>query len=170
MSTDEVAALQKELQTVKARAVGKIKALQAQVTELQAQVLAEKAKSPPEVSSSEDGSEKGFVKVGEPGAVLQRREAELDTREAALAAQEATLAQREEALALREKALASDERDATAPREQALLQLQREQALQSRERDVQRKLATWNDAVIGGLQLIHGNLSQINSACDGVGM
>ena len=86
MSTDEVAALQKELQTVKARAVGKIKALQAQVTELQAQVLAEKAKSPPEVSSSEDGSEKGFVKVGEPGAVLQRREAELDTREAALAA------------------------------------------------------------------------------------
>lgn len=168
MSTYEVAALQKELQTVKARAVGKIKALQAQVTELQAQVLAEKAKSPPEVSSSEDGSEKGFVKVGEPGAVLQRREAELDTREAALAAQEATLAQREEALALREKALASDERDATAPREQALLQ--REQALQSRERDVQRKLATWNDAVIGGLQLIHGNLSQINSACDGVGM
>lgn len=79
---NELAAVKKELQTVKTRAVGKIKALQAQVDDLQVQLLAEKSKSPPEVSSaSEDGSEKGFVKVADNAARLR----ELEAREAALA-------------------------------------------------------------------------------------
>ena len=102
---DELAAVRKELATVKTRAVGKIKALQATVDDLTQQLAEKGQKSPPEVSSSEDGSEKGFVKVTEPSAALQRKE-RASAREASLAQREEAVAQREEALALQERELA----------------------------------------------------------------
>ena len=95
---DELQSVRKELQTVKKRAVEKIKALQAQVDDLTTQLAESKARE----SSSEDGSEKsgGFVKVDDPAkeASLSRRERELDAREAALAQQEEELQRREREL------------------------------------------------------------------------
>ena len=90
MSSDaEVAALKKELQQVKSRAVSKIKALQSTVDELSAKLAASSPSrvDPPE--SSEDGSEassgSGFVKVGTSVESLRLRERECEEREAALA-------------------------------------------------------------------------------------
>ena len=96
----EVAALKKELQTVKQRAVGKIKTLTSQVDQLTKDLAAAnslQAPSPGKVSppeSSEEGSESsgasGFVKV-------KVSERELEERESVLAAREETLAARERA-------------------------------------------------------------------------
>ena len=138
---DELAAVRKELATVKTRAVGKIKALQATVDDL-TQQLARKAKSPPEVSSSEDGSEKGFVKVTEPSAALQRKERELEAREA-------SLAQREEAVAQREEALAQQERE-LAPAAAAV--------------------PVWHSQLADKLRQVNDNLQQAQVACDSAGL
>ena len=96
---DEVASMKRELQAVKSKAVGKIKALQAEVEALKAAAAERPAVGPPDESSSE-GSEKsaaseGFVKIGSPSS----REAELHRREAELAEREEALAQREAAAA-----------------------------------------------------------------------
>ena len=75
-----------------------------QVDGLQAQ-LTEKRVSPPDGSSSEEGSEKsaasgGFVKIGMPlgdsrSALLEAKEEELQRREAAVAEREESLQRRE---------------------------------------------------------------------------
>ena len=58
-NVEDLAAVRKELQTVKTRAVNKIKSLQTQVAELQKQL----AERPPDSSSSEGSEKGGFVKV-----------------------------------------------------------------------------------------------------------
>ena len=139
---DELAAVRKELATVKTRAVGKIKALQATVDDLTQQLAEKGQKSPPEVSSSEDGSEKGFVKVTEPSAALQRKERELEAREA-------SLAQREEAVAQREEALAQQERE-LAPAAAAV--------------------PVWHSQLADKLRQVNDNLQQAQVACDSAGL
>ena len=99
---DELASVRKELQSVKTRAVGKIKALQAEVDQLKA-ALAERPPTGPPDEPASDGSEvsnsSGFVKVGDGDAQMRARAAELQRREEELAQREADLLQREAALA-----------------------------------------------------------------------
>jgi len=110
----DLSAVRKELQQVKSRAVGKIKALQAQVEALQTQLAERPPVGPPDESASSDGSEKsaasgGFVKVGMSAAgndaavraleaELHRRAAELSEREEGLQRRETELSEREEGL------------------------------------------------------------------------
>ena len=123
---DELQSVRKELQTVKKRAVEKIKALQAQVDDLTTQLAESKARE----SSSEDGSEKsgGFVKVDDPAkeASLSRRERELDAREAALAQQEEALQRRERELGVGSASAAQQQPSAICGWEGSLRQSLRE--------------------------------------------
>lgn len=93
----DVAALQKELQSTKARAVTRIRTLTQQVETLTRQLAERQAAA--SSSSSEDGS--GFVKVASaeaPGAeaALRERELRLEEREQALDAREAAFLLRQQ--------------------------------------------------------------------------
>ena len=147
MSGDgEVAALKKELQQVKQRAVSKIKALQSPVDELSAKLAAASPSrvDPPE--SSEDGSEassgSGFVKVGTSVESLRLRERECEEREA-------LVAKREEAVAERERAVAQAAQAATAAAAANL-------PLQSS--------AEWHGVLLKGLHDVQANLQQVELA------
>ena len=95
---EDIAAVRKELQQVKQRAVQKIKGLTSEVEALKAQ-LAERPVPPPVdgSDSSADGSE-AFVKIGENSAQLAAREQELIRREQELNERERELNEREQRL------------------------------------------------------------------------
>ena len=138
---DDLAAVRKELQAVKSKAVGKIKALQAQVDSLQTQLSERPPVAPPEEPSS-DGSEQsgGFVKV-ESGA--QASAAQLRAREDELARRDAELAEREEAVAQREAALA---------------------------RSSAAGAAAWHATLVAGLREAQGNMRQCTLAAEVAGV
>ena len=129
--------MRKELQTVKQRAVTKIKSLQSQVDALQAQLQELSPPVAPPESSSEEGSEKssgsGFMKIESPSAASaahQQRERELEAREAAILQQEQELEARLAAVAMAESA--------SGPAEVA-----------------------WQGALLAGLLEINGNLARV---------
>ena len=102
--SEELATVRKELQTVKTKAVGKIKALQQRVDALQQQLSERPPAAPPDVASdsSVQSDASGFVKVGtESSAQLAAREEELNRREAELLEREEMLRQREATISSR---------------------------------------------------------------------
>ena len=153
----EVAALKKELQTVKQRAVGKIKTLTSQVDQLTKDLSAAnnslnslQAPSPGKVSppeSSEEGSESsgasGFVKV-------KVSERELEERESALAAREENLAARERALAEATEAFAASA------------------AQKQQKQNENQPPPAWHGVLQERLREVNANLEQISIAAEAV--
>ena len=149
----EVAALKKELQTVKQRAVGKIKTLTSQVDQLTKDLAAaklEQAPSPGKVSppeSSEEGSESsgasGFVKV-------KVSERELEERESALAAREENLAARERALAEATEAFAASA------------------SVKQQKQNENQPPPAWHGVLQERLREVNANLEQISIAAEAV--
>lgn len=147
VDSEDIAAVRKELLTVKSKAVGKIKALQQQVDVLQQQL----AKQPPPEETSSDGSrvseDGGFVKVPvspnsdnrESAAQLRAREDEVRRREQALAEREEVLREAELAVAARASAGAGAG-------------------------------AGWHAALLAGLREVHANVAQVNIACETAGL
>lgn len=103
--SEELATVRKELQTVKTKAVGKIKALQQRVDALQQQLSERPPAAPPDVASdsSVQSDASGFVKVHttESSAQLAAREEELNRREAELLERGEMLRQREATISSR---------------------------------------------------------------------
>ena len=150
----EVAALKKELQTVKQRAVGKIKTLTSQVDQLTKELAAAnnslQVPSPGKVSppeSSEEGSESsgasGFVKV-------KVSERELEERESALAAREENLAARERALAEATEAFAASA------------------AQKQQKQNENQPPPAWHGVLQERLREVNANLEQISIAAEAV--
>ena len=147
-NSDELAAVRKELQAVKTKAVSKIKALQSQVDNLQAQLAERPPVGPPDEASS-DGSDAsrasgGFVKVDSPGGALSA--AQLKAREDELGRREAELAEREAAM--------QRQAELTA-------------AVNSSEGKQQ---AAWLPALLAGLREVQANVAQVDLACESAGV
>ena len=136
---DTVEAVRKELQSVKSKAVGKIKALQAQVDTLQQQLSERPPAAPPDIASSDSSVQSdasGFVKIGsaESNATLKAREEEVKRREAELLEREELLLQREAEIS----------------------------------RDVNSG-SSWHAALILGLHEVQANVLQVHMACESAG-